>query len=41
MFYGGVDIKKHASTGVALLFNKSWNNKIHSYTFINERIMTT
>jgi hypothetical protein len=40
MFYSGVDIKKRASAVVALLVNKSWKNEIHSYTFINERIMT-
>jgi exonuclease III len=38
MFYSGVDIKKSASAGVALLVNKSWKNKIHCYTFISERM---
>jgi hypothetical protein len=40
MFYSEVDIKKRASAGVALLVNKSWKNKIHSYTYIDERIVT-
>jgi hypothetical protein len=34
MFYSGAYIKNYASAGVALLVNKSWKNKIHSYTFI-------
>jgi hypothetical protein len=38
VFYSGVDIKKRA--GVTFLVNKSWKNKINSYTLINERIMT-
>lgn len=40
MIYSGVPQGKRASAGVAILINKFWKNKIHSYTFINERILT-
>lgn len=39
MFYNGVELHKRAAAGVALLIHKSWKNKIHSYTCINERMI--
>lgn len=37
--YSGVPQNKRASAGVAIFINKSLKNKIHSYTWINERLI--
>jgi hypothetical protein len=38
--YGAVPQEKRASTGVAIMINKKLTNRIYSYDFINERIVT-
>lgn len=40
MIYSGVPQNKRACCGVAILVNNKWKNKIISYSFINERIVT-
>lgn len=40
MIYEGVPREKRASAGVAILIKKTLKNLIHSYTFVNERIIT-
>ncbi|PSN46792.1 hypothetical protein C0J52_19145 [Blattella germanica] len=39
MIYGGVKQEQRASAGVAIWIHKRLKNRIHSYTFINERII--
>ena len=41
MVYSGVPQCRHACSGVAVLANNKWKNKITSYTYVNERIITT
>ncbi|PSN40274.1 hypothetical protein C0J52_24554 [Blattella germanica] len=39
MIYNGVEQNQRASAGVAIMINKALKTKIHSYTFVNERIV--
>lgn len=39
IIYHGVPQEKRAAAGIAILTNKIWTKKIHSYEFINERII--
>lgn len=39
MLYSGVPGNKRASSGVAVLLRKEWKTRIHSYNFINDRII--
>lgn len=41
MIYNGKPQNERASSGVAILIDKKWKNKLHSYTFINDRILMT
>lgn len=41
MVYSGVPQCRRACSGVAILANNKWKNKITSYTYVNERIITT
>jgi len=41
MIYSGVDQNERARCGVAILIDKKWTPKIESYSYINERIVTT
>lgn len=40
MIYSGVNQNCRAQAGVAILVKDSWKNKIVSYNWINERIVT-
>jgi hypothetical protein len=39
LFYSGVPIEKRASSRTTILINKKYKNRIHSYTFENDRIV--
>jgi exonuclease III len=41
MVYSGVEQKKRASSGVAILKDQKWKNKIESYIYVNGRILIT
>ena len=40
MIYSGVEQECRAKCGVAILIDRKWKNKLESYTYINERIVT-
>jgi hypothetical protein len=40
MIYGGVQRDMRASAGNVILVNKYWENRIHSYTWHNERLLS-
>ena len=40
MIYSGVEQNERARAGVAVLVNEQWKDKISSYDWLNERIMT-
>jgi hypothetical protein len=39
MMYSGVNRNTRASSGMSILTDSKWNTKIHSYTYINYRII--
>jgi hypothetical protein len=39
MVYSGVEQKKRVSSGVAILIDQKWKNKIESYIYVNYRIL--
>lgn len=40
LIYSGLTAGRHAAAGVAILIRKILKNRIHSYQFVNERILT-
>lgn len=40
LFYSGVPQEKRAAAGTAILILKKYRNRIHSYTIINERLLS-
>jgi exonuclease III len=40
LIYSGVPQRVRAQSGIAILISHKWKNKIHSYKFINDRIIT-
>jgi len=39
LLYSGVPTNKRAAAGIAIMIKAKFKNKIHSYVFVNERIL--
>jgi hypothetical protein len=40
LIYSGVTQEQRAAAGVAIMINNKFKNRIYSYSFVNERIVT-